>query len=68
MRPDDITSDAKWVTEQQDRLIAFELLQRSLHAEYAPISDSDLAGKIGVDNGTTDRIIASLKLSINERL
>lgn len=68
MRPDDITSDAKWLEEQTDRLIAFELLQRSLHAEYAPITDSDLAGKIGVDNGTSDRIIAAIKTSLNERL
>ena len=64
----DKTDDPAWMEKQTDRLIAWELLQRSLHAQYAPIESAELADKIGSDKGLTYRIIDRLQTTLNERI
>lgn len=64
----DITDDERWVEEQTDRLIAWELLQHSLAADYAPIEPAVLADRIGAGKNITSRIIKHLQATINERL
>lgn len=64
----DITEDEAWVEEQTDRLIAWELLQRSLHAQYAPMESAELADKIGSDKGLSYRIIDHIQTTLNERI
>jgi hypothetical protein len=64
----DRTENEAWVEKQTDRLIAWEILQRTLHAHYEPIGSAELADKIGSDKGLTYRILDQNKDTINERL
>lgn len=61
----DITLDAKWQGEQNDRLLGFEILQQMLHARYQPIEAAILADKVAIDKGAAYRIILSIKNNLN---
>lgn len=61
----DITLDAKWQGEQNDRLLGFEVLQQMLHARYQPIEAAILADKVAIDKGAAYRIILSIKNNLN---
>lgn len=64
----DITEDDKWVEEQTDRLIAWEILQHSLAADYTPVEPGQLADKIGAGKNLANQIIKQIQASFNERL
>ena len=64
----DITEDDKWVEEQTDRLIAWEILQHSLAADYAPVEPGQLADRIGAGKNLANQIIKQIQASFNERL
>lgn len=57
----DITTNPAWQAEQTDRLLGFEILQRSLRACYHPMGSADLADKIGADKGWSFRILTSIQ-------
>lgn len=61
----DYTNNPEWIEAQMDRLIGFELLCRSLKAQYQPIEPERLADKIGIDKGISHRIANSIKEDIN---
>lgn len=63
----DITTSCQWQEEQIDRLLGFEILSRSLRAQYQPIDPSVLADKIGLDKGNAFRIVQQIKQNLNER-
>ncbi len=63
----DITTSREWQEEQIDRLLGFEILSRSLRAQYQPIDPAILADKIGLDKGTAFRIVQQIKQNLNER-
>ena len=64
----DITENDRWVEEQTDRLIAWEILQHSLAADYTPVEPGQLADKIGADKKLANNIIKILQVTFNERL
>jgi hypothetical protein len=61
----DITLDPEWQAEQMDRLLGFEILTRTLRAQYQPIPPEVLADKIGMDKGFTHQIIKQLQRKLN---
>ena len=65
----DITLNPEWQSEQMDRLLGFEILTRSLNAQYQPISPEVLADKIGAHKGYAYTIVQSIqrKLNANQR-
>lgn len=63
----DITTSRAWQEEQIDRLLGFEILSRTLRAQYQPIDPAVLADKVGLDKGTAFRIVQQIKQHINER-
>lgn len=56
------TLDQQWIEKHTDRLIAFEILGRSLRACYHPMDAEELSEKIGQDKGLTHKIITKLRL------
>lgn len=56
------TLDQQWIEKHMDRLIAFEILGRSLRACYHPMDAEELSEKIGQDKGLTHKIITKLRL------
>lgn len=66
----DITLDPQWQAEQMDRLLGFEILTRSLNAQYQPISPELLSDKIGAHKGFAYTIVQNLqrKLNANQRV
>lgn len=65
MKSSDITLDPKWQAEQMDRLLGFEILTRSLTAQYQPMSPELLADKIGAHKGIAFTIIQNLQRKLN---
>jgi hypothetical protein len=63
----DVTTSRAWQEEQIDRLLGFEILSRTLRAQYQPIDPAVLADKVGLDKGTAFRIVQQIKQHINER-
>jgi hypothetical protein len=57
-----------WNHEQSDRLMAFEILKRSvLHETRVPLSYEDLYDKIGVSRTFVQRLIKSIPNRFNEQ-
>jgi hypothetical protein len=65
MKSSDVTLDPKWQAEQMDRLLGFEILTRSLTAQYQPMSPELLADKIGAHKGIAFTIIQNLQRKLN---
>ena len=61
----DITLNPEWQAEQMDRLLGFEILTRSLTAQYQPMSPELLADKIGAHKGIAFTIIQNLQRKLN---
>ncbi len=61
----DCTRDPKWLAEQMDRLLGFEILVRTLNASYQPMDPEVLSDKIGADKGLTHSIIKSIQHSLD---
>ena len=64
----DPTTNLCWKLEQTDRLIAWEILQRAMKADYAPIDPADLADLIGSDKGVGHRIIQNIQQTLDAQL
>jgi hypothetical protein len=45
--------------------LGFEILQRTLHAEYQPIEAAVLADKVAIDKGAAYRIIRAIGQNLN---
>lgn len=58
---DDPTSNKEWLSEQVDRLLGFEILHRTLHAQYQPIEPTALSDKTGLDRNAAKRIVTHLR-------
>lgn len=56
------TLDRRWLDRHTDRLLAFEILGRSLRACYHPMDAEELSEKIGHDKGLTHKIITKLRI------
>lgn len=65
MKSSDVTLDPKWQAEQMDRLLGFEILTRTLTAQYQPMSPELLADKIGAHKGLAFTIIQNLQRKFN---
>lgn len=63
---DDPTSNREWLNEQVDRLLAFEILYRSIHAKYQPLEATALSDKTGLDRNAAKRIINNIRQVLNE--
>jgi len=61
----DITLSPAWQAEQMDRLLGFEILTRTLTAQYQPISPELLADKIGAHKGVAYTIVQNLQRKLN---
>ncbi len=61
----DCTLDPLWLEEQMDRLLGFEILQRTLNASYQPMAPELLSDKIGADKGVTHKIVKSIQKSLD---
>ena len=57
----DITTSLDWQGEQIDRLLGFEILTRTLRAQYQPIDPAHLADKVGLDKGSAFRIVQQIQ-------
>ena len=64
----DPTLDPKWIVEQVDRLLAWEMFTRALtyrmHEELLP---QDLCDRIGVHKGFVYEIIKSVRQKVNAK-
>ena len=61
----DITLSPEWQAEQMDRLLGFEILTRTLTAQYQPINPELLADKIGAHKGVAYTIVQNLQRKLN---
>ena len=61
----DITLNPEWQAEQMDRLLGFEILTRTLTAQYQPINPELLADKIGAHKGVAYTIVQNLQRKLN---
>lgn len=63
MKPlgDDPTSNREWLNEQIDRLLGFEILHRTVHAQYQPLEATALSDKTGLDRNAAKRIVNNLR-------
>lgn len=59
----DITTSPAWQGEHIDRLLGFEILSRSLRAQYQPLDPARLADKVGLDKGSAFRIVQQIQRS-----
>lgn len=64
---DDPTSNREWLDEQVDRLLGFEILHRTIHAQYQPLEATALSDKTGLDRNAAKRIINNLRTVLNEQ-
>ena len=64
---DDPTSNREWLDEQVDRLLGFEILHRTIHAQYQPLEATVLSDKTGLDRNAAKRIINNLRTVLNEQ-
>lgn len=53
----DPTLDPKWLGENLDRMLGYEILQRSFRSEYQEMNPVQLEDAVGVDYGFYARII-----------
>ena len=53
----DPTLDPKWLGENLDRMLGYEILQRSIRAEYQEMNPVQLEDAVGADYGLYTRII-----------
>lgn len=61
---DDPTADRNWQDEQTDRLLGYEVLSRSMRAEFQPMDAERLSDKIGLDKGVAFRVVQSIQKSL----
>lgn len=61
--PIDQTLDQKWLNEQADRFLAFEMLYHVVHASYNEVEPGLLADKLGMNN----RLVATMLRRIVQR-
>lgn len=57
----DITTDPKWIEEQIDRLLGWELLRRELMCDVTPVETIELCDSIGVNKGYVHTVLQSVK-------
>ena len=58
---DDITLNPKWKEKQMDRLLGFEILTRTIQANYAPLGDCELFDKTGVHTKVAHNVITTIR-------
>jgi len=61
----DPSTDPVWLGEQMDRLLGYEILMRSLHAQYQEMKPEVLADKIGAHKGIAYSITESIKAKLH---
>ena len=61
----DPSADPVWLGEQMDRLLGYEILVRSLRAEYQEMKPEVLADKIGAHKGISYAITESIKAKLH---
>ena len=57
----DPSLDPKWIGENLDRLLGYEILQRSIRAQYQEMDPVALEDAVGADYGLYTRIIKKLR-------
>lgn len=60
-QPRDPTLDPKWINENLDRMLGYEILQRSIRAEYHEMNPVQLEDAVGADYGLYARIIKKIR-------
>jgi len=53
----DPSLDPKWIGENLDRMLGYEILQRSIKAKYQAMNAVELEDAVGADYGLYTRII-----------
>lgn len=61
----DPSTDPVWLAEQMDRLLGFEVLTRTLRAQYQEMKPEVLADKIGAHKGIAYSITESIKAKLH---
>lgn len=63
----DVTSNRKWCREHSDRLLAWEMLKRTvLHETSISMTNEELCDTIGVSSSHTIRLLNSIQERLNE--
>lgn len=57
----DITNDPKWIDEQLDRLLAFEVLHMAATMRQTPLTPAELGDKIGIHKGFSHQVIENIR-------
>jgi hypothetical protein len=57
----DVTTDPKWINEQIDRLLAWEVLQREFMCVSEPMEILHLCDSIGVNKGFVHSTLVSIR-------
>lgn len=61
----DPSTDPTWLGQQMDRLLGFEVLTRTLRAQYQEMKPEVLADKIGAHKGIAYSITESIKAKLH---
>lgn len=62
----DITLDPEWQAQNLDRLLAFEILNRTIQAKYQEMDPQVLADKVGMDKGFAYKMLRHISKRLNE--
>lgn len=57
----DPTLDRDWLNENMDRMVGYEILQRSLRGEYQEVDPVTLEETVGADYGFCTRTIKKIR-------
>ncbi len=63
----DCTLDREWCAKQTDRLLAFEILTRTLRGDTQPVEPGALGDKVALDKGISYRIIKNLQCKLTNK-
>lgn len=61
----DVTADPKWINEQIDRLLAWEVLQREFMGVSEPMEILHLCDSIGVNKGFVNNTLVSIRKKLH---
>lgn len=61
----DVTADPKWINEQIDRLLAWEVLQREFMGVGEPMEILHLCDSIGVNKGFVNSTLVSIRKKLH---
>lgn len=61
----DVTTDPRWINEQIDRLLGWEVLQREFMGASEPMEILHLCDSIGVNKGFVNTTLVSIRQKLH---